>query len=130
MIQGFVDNYISTYRGLAMANFKRGLCSKTLPVVRDFFCNTDVGRKIKGMRDLDICIRDNYINIYKEGCSLLKFSPNESNREYEIHHNYISEPVKGKKYVFLKLENGDLVRSENPRPLDGVRVLWLCQKGS
>jgi integrase len=23
-----------------------------------------------------------------------------------------------------------LVRSENPRPLDGVRVLWLCQKGS
>jgi hypothetical protein len=24
----------------------------------------------------------------------------------------------------------DLVRSENPRPLDGVRVLWLCQKGS
>jgi len=27
-------------------------------------------------------------------------------------------------------EKALLIRIENPRPLDGVRVLWLCQKGS
>lgn len=95
-----------------MANFKRGLCPNTLPLVKDFFCNTAVGKKIKAMPDLDICIRDNYLNIYKEGCSLLKYSPNEGARAYEIHHKYISEPVDGKKYVYLELKEGDLVSQD------------------
>lgn len=95
-----------------MANFKRGLSPDTLPVVKEFFFNTDVGKMIKDMNDLDICIRDNYINIYKEGCSLLKYSPNDGNRAYEIHHKYISEPVEGRKYVYLDLKEGDLVSQD------------------
>lgn len=92
--------------------FKRGLDSESLKAVTEFF-NTGVGKQIKGAVDprgksiFQACIRENYINIYWHGCSVLKYMPGAKTNKYLIHHKYIKnfDGLGGKSpYVRLTIE--------------------------
>ena len=91
--------------------FQRGLNDKTCTKVKIFFDETDVGKTIKERPELDICIRDNYINVYNNGCSILKYCPNATTNIFNIHQKYLPQKIKDQKYAHLELKNGDLTTS-------------------
>lgn len=90
---------------MAKSEFKRGLSSKTLPAVKAFL-KTEIGQSLKNNNCFQICIRDEYINVYYNGCSILKFTP--STDKYEIHHKYTKEP-KSKLYIGLEQKGNDRI---------------------
>lgn len=90
---------------MAKFEFKRGLSSKPLQKVKEFL-ETEIGQCFKNNNCFQICIRDEYINVYYNGCSILKFTPNTD--KYEIHYKYTKEP-KSKLYIELKRNANDLV---------------------
>lgn len=90
---------------MAKSEFKRGLSSETLPAVKSFL-ETELGQSLNNNNSFQICIRDEYINVYYNGCSILKFTPNTG--KYEIHHKYTKEP-KSKLYIELKWKDNDLI---------------------
>lgn len=92
-----------------MRQFKRGIDKTGVSAAKEFF-ETRVGKEIKKNQQLQICIRDNYINVYWNGCSILKYSPiaSEGNK-YEIHKKYIDSDSIVNKNEKLELKDGDLV---------------------
>lgn len=104
-----------------MREFARGLDTNTEGIVKDFL-HKKVGQEIAKNKEFQICIRDNYINIYHNGCSILKFAPNarETNK-YEIHKKYIDEKYSGNKNEKLTLsDNGDLIWNSGKSYIENV----------
>jgi|GEM_PF-2224017 len=71
--------------------FKRGIAGKSIEFAKKFFEETDAGRAIcdgveKG--ELIACIRNNYFNVYRNGCVLLEFKPNASKHKFLVHKKY------------------------------------------
>lgn len=90
-------------------HFKRGIDKSALEGAKAFFSST-LGRKIltarhNGLNPFHVCIRDNYFNVYWNGCSVLKFSPNalEGKNTYTIHDKYV-HGENGKAATYLSLE--------------------------
>ncbi len=90
---------------MAKSAFKRGLGIDALQSVKALL-DTEIGRRIKEEPKLNICIREDYVNIYCNGSSILKFTPCPD--RYEIHYKYTQEPKSGN-YLALNLDCGDLV---------------------
>ncbi len=98
-------------------SFKRGMNPKVLERANIFF-KTLIAQKLlaEGIHNYQICIRDNYINIYWKGCSVLRYHPN-SKSPFRIHYKYTdlaseADQFEGKDpYIKLKLSNdgNDLV---------------------
>lgn len=99
--------------------FRRGLQGNAINEIDTFFKST-IGQKIKnakydGHSVFQTCIRDNYINIYWKGCSVLKFKPNARTNKYEIHFKYVNEDYTSrgvstkKPYVCLDFVENDLL---------------------
>jgi len=94
--------------------FKRGIDKAHIKIAKAFFEESSVGKAIcEGVKqgDLYVCIRENYFNVYRNGCSLLKYSPNASKHKFLIHKKYWDGnvegiPLSGKYYLSLKLEDG------------------------
>lgn len=93
-----------------MSKFNRGLNDKTLKQIKiDSFLNSKVGQKILENDNCLICIRNNYINVYYNGCSLLKYKP-LAEKKYLIHQEYLPQKNKDSKhsYVSLTFDSQDL----------------------
>lgn len=77
-----------------LRKFKRGIRNnRTLEAAKSFFC-APLGKKIiegnsKTTNPFQICIRDNYFNIYWNGCSVMKYRPGAWKNKYTIHHKYV-----------------------------------------
>lgn len=72
--------------------FSRGLRNGSFDKVNRFF-QSPVGRAIidtqfEGQPAFQICLRDNYFNVYWRGCSVLKYSPIAPNNTFLIHPKY------------------------------------------
>ena len=101
-----------------ISEFKRGLEQSQLNSVAQFF-NTEIGNIILTNFEkfkFNICIRNNYINVYWMGRSLLKYVPG-SKDNYSIHYKYTDQfekSLKDKESVYTKLEmiNEDLINPE------------------
>lgn len=93
-----------------MKNFKRGLRDKVVIDGVIEFLNLDLGKKILRDETIQICIRNNYINIYKNGCSILKFNPRATKNKYLIHNAYFGIIKSGNSdYTNLTDDNNDLI---------------------
>ena len=69
--------------------FVRGLIdSRAFDAVRGFL-STEIGKIICDNASIQLCIRENYINVYYKGCSVLKYSPLETTNRYLIHDKYL-----------------------------------------
>ncbi|MGC2422788.1 MAG: hypothetical protein WA666_00315 [Nitrospirota bacterium] len=112
--------------------FIRGITEEYISDVHSLI-NSDLfiknGDKILKGGDFQLCIRDNYINIYCKGCSVLKFSPKER-RSYEIHKEYAKNgktdfAAKHKTNVYLEeIKEGnslkDLMQKETGFSMKGL----------
>jgi len=98
------------------ANFYRGLNPKAVAEVGKFLDSTEIGQHFKGNTDFQICIREDYINIYFRGCSILNYDP--LNGKFSIHSKYLGK-TDSEKYVGLELKGGDL-------SVDGLSLLTIA----
>lgn len=98
--------------------FKRGLENKQLTSATEFL-TTEIGKVIANNfkhYKSNLCIRNNYINIYWMGRSLLKYVPGSTDN-FSIHYKYTDQFQKSlsdNESVYTKLEmvNGDLINPE------------------
>jgi len=93
--------------------FRRGLDTEVEKAAQAFFAS-GIGKKIVeakhgGRPAFQVCIRDNYLNVYWRGCSVLKYDPLPE--QFTIHHKYVGvdQPQgKNKRYVPLDFSDNDL----------------------
>lgn len=90
--------------------FKRGLDQKWLDSVK-VFLDSGPGQLMAKYKDskghsYQICIRDNYLNIYWKGCSIVKYNPRARNIFYETHMKYLGH--KSNSYAKLEMRDNDL----------------------
>ena len=104
--------------------FIRGIYKTPILKLSSDFFTSAMGReiihsKLDNEPVFQVCIRENYFNVYWNGCSVLKFKPNGWDKKYLIHYKYIGGKEPGWKnewvkkndpYIALTMdENGDLV---------------------
>lgn len=90
--------------------FKRGLDPKWLDSVSNFL-NSGPGKLLSEYKDSEghsyqICIRDNYINIYWKGCSIVKYNPKARKYFYKTHMKYLGQDSGS--YAKLEMRDNDL----------------------
>ena len=97
---------------IQMHHFRRGLDAEVEKAAKDFF-SSGIGKKIIeadycGRPAFQVCIRNNYLNVYWRGCSVLKYYPLPE--QFTIHYKYVEakKPGKNKNYVKLDSFEGDL----------------------
>ena len=96
--------------------FWRGIDENAFELAKPFW-ESKFGQEIvncdfNGNKQFQICIRNNYFNVYWRGCSVLKFNPMARKHIYTIHHKYI--PIEQKNtYVDLNFDDDDLKSIEN-----------------
>ncbi len=98
------------------ANFYRGLSPQAVTEVGKFLDSTEIGQHFKGNTDFQICIREDYINIYFRGCSIVNYDP--LNGKFSVHSKYLGK-TDSEKYVGLELKGGDL-------SVDGLSLLKIA----
>lgn len=87
-----------------LRTFKRGIRdTQTLEAAKSFFCSP-LGQLIlngnsNNRSPFQICIRDNYFNVYWNGCSVMKYRPKATHNEFTIHHKYIHGKEGKKDYL-------------------------------
>ncbi len=94
--------------------FKRGIEPICVLKAKHFFEKTNVGKAICDKvreGELYVCIRDNYFNVYRNGCSLLEYKPNARKHNFLIHKKYWGSTVQGinssgEYYLSLDLSDG------------------------
>lgn len=86
-----------------LRKFRRGLGDEAQALVAEFFA-TAIGKALKDAEDINICIRDNYINMYWHGCSILKYAPFAKANRFLIHKKYLpTEPNIDSKATYASL---------------------------
>lgn len=86
--------------------FERGITnSKANDSCKKFF-RSPLGKQLIAHPDLNICIRENYINIYCNGNNILKFKPNARINTFLIHRKYAGE-TKTSDYIKLDYSEND-----------------------
>lgn len=88
--------------------FKRGISEEFVHALKSW----DHWSKVVGDRQLFVGIRNEYINIYYQGCSIFKISYKESRLVLETHYKYLVRP---------KLKN-PLIPWDDGRPAIGARA--------
>ena len=110
--------------------FRRGLENGHLKEVIDFLRKEHQYQITKNLDKYHFCIRDNYINVYSNGCSLLKYSPN-SQKTVEVHYKYFnSEGYKySEKSPYVRLCAGEkidlnwnIIRQHSPEEAEKVKI--------
>lgn len=99
--------------GREMRGFKRGLDTEVEKAAKAFF-SSGIGKNIVDAKyserpAFQVCIRDNYLNVYWHGCSVLKYEPVPE--QFSIHHSYVDvSQLQGKSehYVTLDFSGNDL----------------------
>ncbi|MCB9481801.1 MAG: hypothetical protein H6680_08310 [Desulfobacteraceae bacterium] len=88
------------------AIFKRGITNENfINALKDSFNNNGLWKKILEDKDIAIGIRDNYINIYYQGNSILKLGYSNNKISTETHYKYLLSPAPSKgKSVLIKTE--------------------------
>jgi len=71
--------------------FNRGLDENTLPRIIAFLRQECHKQITENLGKYQLCIRHNYINIYSNGCSLLKCNPNDPQKELLVHYKYLND---------------------------------------
>lgn len=113
-----------------MRQFKRGLTEPAAVIDVKDFLSQEVGRRIIEHPQMHVCIRDNYINVYLNGCSMLKYSPLATTNKFMIHYKYLELPDSGRKDPYIPLQNigNDLVTKRKSfiqdvllKPSDGLK---------
>lgn len=89
----------------SVAKFRRGVKegSRAYSLSKKFFYSP-LGEQLRSNTKFKICIRNNYFNIYWNGCSVLKYNPLARKHKYSIHHKYVGideRPVTSTPYVDL-----------------------------
>lgn len=76
---------------MSKSDFHRGLDEGSLRgVIR--LLKQEVHKQFRDdSKDYQICIRNNYINIYANGCSLLKYAPNATKNNLMVHYKYLAD---------------------------------------
>jgi len=99
--------------------FKRGIDEKYQKKAQEFW-ESKIGKEIiacdnKNRKQFQVCIRDNYFNVYWQGCSVLKYTLNATVRTYMIHHKYVGVKTcnKSDPYVNIVKRSDDLIYLEN-----------------
>jgi hypothetical protein len=95
-----------------MMGFWRGIDDRLQEKVKQFW-QGNVGHEIINCeygdhKQFQVCIRNNYFNVYWRGCSVLKYQPNAHKHVYTIHHKYVDTDAE-KTYVDLKFSGNDLI---------------------
>ena len=99
---------------MAGKSFYRGLRSGTFKEMDRFF-HTPVGRAILETKFQDkpvfqVCLRDNYLNVYWRGCSVLRYEPDARENTFIIHRKYTEAKgthIKTNEYIRLIPSEGD-----------------------
>lgn len=97
-----------------MRCFRRGLDAEVEKAAKVFF-SSNIGKKIidasyRGRPSFQVCIRDNYLNVYWHGCSVLKYEPIPE--QFSIHHKYVDASQsqgENEHYVALDFSGNDLL---------------------
>ena len=79
-----------------LAGFNRGLEREFVEKLNEMYERGDWWHKFVDDRDLFLAIRDNYLNVYYRGCSLLKLSYKNRTVVGEINYKYLLRPHIGK----------------------------------
>jgi len=66
--------------------------------------------KESGVYSYQICIRDNYINIYWNGCSVLKYRPLAKKNIYSVHYKYVIGENLREENMAIDISNNPYVR--------------------
>lgn len=91
---------------LAPKEFTRGINNKRALERAESFFSSSLGKKLlsgraDGYNPFQICIRNNYFNIYWNGCSVLNFRPNATKNTYTIHDKYVHGKNGSSSYLAL-----------------------------
>lgn len=98
-----------------MYRFKRGISDEFVKKLNDEYVPNSWWQKIADDPDLIISIRDEYLNVYWRGCSLLKLSLQNDRLVGEIHYKYLLRH-KTSRNQYLQIEDGK-VQPFNPENL-------------
>lgn len=79
--------------------FKRGLNTKLLELLAAARNSNSWWKSIVDDKDLFIAIRDDYLNVYYQGNSLMKISESSGKLICDIHYKYLLSPSHSKPYV-------------------------------
>jgi len=94
-------------------NFKRGLDKRAVESVGDFF-EHPVGRDLRDDPDIQVFIRNNYIDFYLQGCRILSYKPNARTNQFRVNKAYLLGKSADKNCdVPLIMTNDDLVFEGN-----------------
>jgi len=108
---------------MAIPVFNRGLRQEFVDRLNELYHADGWWRGLVDDKDLFIAIRDNCVNVYFQGCSVLKLSWSPSKRAItrEIHYKYLLKPsVRGSPYIGFD-EAGPILPSDpNCLFLDGL----------
>lgn len=84
---------------MSINTFKRGLSEKLLELLAAERNNNGWWQSVVEDKDLVVAIRDNYLNIYHNGNSLMKLSENRGKLVCEVHYKYLLSPTENKPYI-------------------------------
>lgn len=87
---------------MARPTFKRGLSQEFVDRLNELYSAGGWWRNLVDDKELFLAIRDDYINFYFRGCSILKLDWSRRNRTLtgKIHYKYLLKPtIKGSKYI-------------------------------
>lgn len=101
-----------------MSTFNRGLDDA---FVAAFNKEYDAGGWLKGLvddKEVFLAVRENYVNFYYRGCSLLRLDCRNGEMVGQIHYKYLLRPDAGKPYVE--------VRNGKPDFRDRTKNLFMC----
>lgn len=108
---------------MAKSAFRRGLRQEFVEHLNEMYSADGWWRKLVEDKKLFLAIRENYINIYFRGCSVLELRWSQKKKEItgKIHYKYLLKPsIRGSKYI--KVNDSGISLPQNLRSLflDGL----------
>lgn len=74
-----------------MFQFRRGLCTGFVEALNQQYLRQDWWSAMADNPDLMVALRDDYLNVYARGCSLLELSRVHDGLKGKVHHKYLPE---------------------------------------
>lgn len=97
------------------SNFNRGLNQSFIDKLNEEYANGGWWTRIASERDFFIAIREDYLNVYWRGCSLLRLDRNKGSGDLigKIHYKYLLKNDATGPYVTLNCRTGKLDHKES-----------------